>query len=83
MKVSYFAKTRELMGRDNDEVDFPAPVRTINDAIDYLTSMGEPYCIAFADKTKLRFALDNELSGADAGIANISELAIFPPVTGG
>lgn len=83
MKVSYFAKTRELIGRDNEDVDFPKNICNINEAIDYLSASGTPYNAAFADKTKLRFALDNELATADASIGNAEELAIFPPVTGG
>lgn len=83
MKISYFAKTREIIARDFDNIDLPASISSINDVIEYLTAKGEPYSIAFADRTLLRFALDNELATNDASIRNISELAIFPPVTGG
>lgn len=83
MKITYFAKTRELMGRDSDSIDFPTDIHTIDDAIQYLSAKGEPYSIAFAARDKLRFALDNELAQNDASVHNISELAIFPPVTGG
>lgn len=83
MKITYFAKTRELMGRDSDIFDFPTDIHTIDDVIEYLSAKGEPYSITFSAQDKLRFALDNELAKRDAIIANKSELAIFPPVTGG
>ena len=38
---------------------------------------------AFADRSKLRFALDQRMVKADAAVAGASEFAIFPPVTGG
>ncbi len=83
MKVTYFAKTRELIGRDSDSFDLPADIRSINDVIEYLSAMDEPYKNALANPEALRFALDNEMAKGDASIQNISELAIFPPVTGG
>ncbi len=83
MKITYFAKTRELMGRDSDSVDFPTDIHTIDDVIQYLSAKGAPYDVAFEERNSLRFALDNELAQNDASINNISELAIFPPVTGG
>ena len=83
MEVTYFAKTRDIMGRDSDNFVLPADIQSINDIIEYLSAKGEPYSIAFAARDKLRFALDNELAHQDAIIANKSELAIFPPVTGG
>ncbi len=83
MKISYFAKTREIIGRDYDIIHFPTDIRSINDVVKYLSAKGEPYSIAFANQDALRFALDNEMAKSDVSIENIQELAIFPPVTGG
>ncbi|MGL5837293.1 MAG: MoaD/ThiS family protein [Sphingorhabdus sp.] len=79
----YLAHVRETLGRDDEERDFPAEVQTIADALDWLAGQSSAYAEAFADRSKLRFALDRRLAKADASLAGISEFAIFPPVTGG
>ena len=48
-----------------------------------LVARGDGYALAFADRTSLRVALDQELSGFDAPLAGVREVAFFPPMTGG
>lgn len=81
MKISYFAKIREQLGRDEDIVIFPATVITVKHAVAHLGEIFETDI--FDDQLRLRFALDNEMALIDAPIIGKDELAIFPPVTGG
>lgn len=81
MKISYFAKIREQLGRDEDAIIFPDTIVTVKHAIAYLAKMFETDI--FDDHMRLRFALDNEMAAIDAPIMGKDELAIFPPVTGG
>ncbi len=83
MRLVYFAAVREALGMDGEERILPDTVRAIADAVDWLAGQGEPYAAAFADRSKLRFAIDQQLAREDASISNAQELAIFPPVTGG
>ena len=83
MKISYFAKIREMIGRDQDEIDVPSHALSVDDIVSYLITLDTIYAHAFADKSKLRFALDNELVGPQSPVEDADELAIFPPVTGG
>jgi sulfur-carrier protein len=83
MRVVYFAATREAIGNDGEDVDFPSSVLSVADALDYLAQQSERHAAAFADRGKLRFALDQQMVKADALLGQASELAIFPPVTGG
>jgi sulfur-carrier protein len=83
VKLVYFAKVREALGRDGEERDFPASVLTVADALDWLAAGSPAHAAAFAERTKLRFALDQQMVKANALIAGMSEFAIFPPVTGG
>ncbi|HEX4873300.1 MAG TPA: molybdopterin converting factor subunit 1 [Sphingorhabdus sp.] len=83
MKLVYFARVREALGRDAEDVDFPGKVQTVAEALDWLASQSPGHAEAFADRSKLRFALDQRLVKADAAISGASEFAIFPPVTGG
>ncbi len=81
MKISYFAKVREQLGRDEEHIIFPDTIKTVQQAVRYLRETND-YDI-FDDEARLRFALDNELARLDAPIEGKGELAIFPPVTGG
>jgi sulfur-carrier protein len=83
MKLAYFARVREALGCDGEEVDFPANVVTVGDALDWLDTLSIRHAEAFAERSKLRFALDQRMVKADATITGASEFAIFPPVTGG
>ncbi len=83
MKLVYFARVREALGRDDEEVDFPANLQSVADALDWLAKQSPRHAEAFADRTKLRFALDQRMVKADAALAGAREFAIFPPVTGG
>lgn len=83
MKLVYFARVREALGCDGEEMQFPESVRTVGDAIDWLVAQSPRHAEAFADRSKLRFALDQRMVKADAAVAGASEFAIFPPVTGG
>jgi sulfur-carrier protein len=83
VRLVYFAYVREAIGADAEQRDFPASVITIADCIDWLSAQEGNYASAFADRTRLRFALDQQMAKSDARLENAAELAIFPPVTGG
>lgn len=83
MKLVYFARVREALGCDGEDVEFPASVRTVGDAIDWLTAHSPRHGEAFSDRSKLRFALDQHMVKSDASVTGATEFAIFPPVTGG
>jgi len=77
MQVLYFAWVREALGKSEEQVDPPASVATVSDLLDWL---GHD---VFADRAKLRAAVDQQFVPLDAPIAGAREVAIFPPVTGG
>jgi sulfur-carrier protein len=83
LKLVYFARVREAIGRDTEERELPADVETIGECLVWLAGQGENYTTAFAEPFRLRFALDQQMVGQDTLLAGGSELAIFPPVTGG
>jgi sulfur-carrier protein len=82
MRLVYFAQVREAIGVDGEEREV-APDQTIGKLIDQLSQESAPYANAFANRAKLRFALDQQMARADTPIGDARELAIFPPVTGG
>ena len=83
MKVKYFAWVRERIGKAEETIDPPASVRTIDDLIGWLTTRGETYAYAFEKPKVIRAAIDHAHVRADAAIAGASEIAFFPPMTGG
>jgi molybdopterin synthase sulfur carrier subunit len=83
MKVLYFAWLRERIGFDSEQVDPPAEVATVGALIDWLAARGPGHARAFADRSVVRAAVNQEHAGPDAPIAPGDEIAFFPPVTGG
>ena len=82
MHIVYFAWVREAVGLNSERVDVEAGT-SVTTLIDRLAAQSERHAVAFSDHNKLRFALDQKMVRADALLDNATELAIFPPVTGG
>ncbi len=74
---------REAIGKDGERCDPPDSVTTIEDLIDWLAAKGDGYALAFADRDRLRAALDQRFVPLDTELGGAKELALFPPVTGG
>jgi molybdopterin synthase sulfur carrier subunit len=83
MRMVYFAWVRERIGTGEEEVSPSADVTSVADLIDWLAARGGGHAEAFADRARLRAAVDQSFVPLDAPIAGAKEIAIFPPVTGG
>jgi len=83
IEMLYFAWVRESVGRDGESIEPPAEVTTIADLLDWLAVSSEPHAQAFADRVRLRAAIDQRFVPLDTPITGAREIAIFPPVTGG
>lgn len=83
IELVYFAWVREAIGRNGETVEPPGHVDTVSALIDWLAARGNGYAEAFADRSRLRAAVDQAFAPLDYTIAEAREIAIFPPVTGG
>ena len=83
MKILYFAWVREKVGRAEEIRDLPESVRTVADLIAWLKAQGPEYENAFAQAKVIRAAIDRAHVKHDAALAGATEVAFFPPVTGG
>lgn len=83
MKLVYFAWVRERIGKESEIVDAPADVITIADLVGWLKTLGEEYQYAFENAAVVRAAIDRKHVKPNAAIAGASEIAFFPPMTGG
>ena len=83
MKLVYFAWVRERLGKAEERIDPPAGVATVGELMAWLARRDEQYAYAFANPKVIRAAIDRSHVRADASIAGASEIAFFPPMTGG
>ena len=81
MKILYFAWVRERIGLPSEELENRSG--TVRDLIEDLRAREERYAAAFEDLSALRVAVDQQLTDFDASIEGASEVAFFPPMTGG
>ena len=83
MKLLYFAWVRERLGKTEERIDPPAGVVTVGELMAWLAGRDEQYAHAFENAGVIRAAIDHRHVRSDAAIAGASEIAFFPPMTGG
>ncbi len=83
MKLVYFAWVRERIGKAEEELAPPQSIATVAELMKWLSGRGEEYAHAFENPKVIRTAIDRTHTRPDALIAGASEIAFFPPMTGG
>ena len=83
MKILYFAWVRQKAGVSEEDIDLPPEVKTLADLVIWLKARGPEFEAAFADIKSVRAAIDQTHASLDASIKDATEIAFFPPVTGG
>ncbi len=83
MKLLYFARFRQIIGKSGETLDLPPEVKTVSGLIDYLSARDAGCAAAFADRKIIRAAIDQNHVPLETSIAGAHEIALFPPVTGG
>ena len=81
LTVRYFASVREALGTGTESIETSAS--DLGALRDELIARGEPHASALARGRAVRMALDQIMSGEGAALREGSEVAFFPPVTGG
>ena len=83
MKVRYFAWMKRTVGMAEEEIDPPAEVRTVGDLVTWLRNRSGGHAEALAEGAAFGAAVDKRTATFDVSIAGASEVAFFPPFTGG
>ena len=84
MKIVYFAWFRERVGLDEETVELPAEVITIDNLLGWLKTRGENYEAMLQQPEIVRVAVDRKhISEGGTDITGANEIALFPPMTGG
>ena len=81
VKVKYFASVREAVGQGSETVETSAA--DLAALRRELIARGGAHAQALAPGKAVRIALDQVMSDDTALLAEGSEVAFFPPVTGG
>jgi len=83
VKIRYFAWVRERVGKPEEEITVPSEIGTVAELIAWLSKRGEEYAYAFERPCVIRAAIDRVHVKPQAAISGASEIAFFPPMTGG
>jgi sulfur-carrier protein len=83
LKLRYFAWVRERVGKPEEDVEVPDTVVTVGELMTWLASRGEEYAHAFENPKVIRAAIDRAHVKPQTVIGKASEIAFFPPMTGG
>jgi sulfur-carrier protein len=83
VKLLYFAWVREKTGKAEEQVELPAGIATVAELVEWLKQRGPEYAEAFQRREVIRAAIDRTHVRPAASIRGASEIAFFPPVTGG
>jgi molybdopterin synthase sulfur carrier subunit len=83
MKLRYFAWVRERIGKAEEDIEVPAGVGTVGELVAWLSTRGEEYAYAFENPKVIRAAIDRTHVRPDALLKGATEIAFFPPMTGG
>lgn len=81
VKVLYFAWIRERIGVSMETIESDATM--VSELIQELTTKGERYALVFRNTATICIAVDQELGDLNSDITRASEIAFFPPMTGG
>ena len=83
IKLFYFAKMREVLGIDREEIDVESDIKTLAELVAFLKLRGSQWQSIFDMSSSYRMAVNQELVEASHIINANDEVAFFPPITGG
>lgn len=81
--VHYFASVREALGREQDKLELPEGINTVDQLIAYLVDKNGSVWAESLNAKSLMIAVNHEVADRGASLAEGDEVAFFPPVTGG
>ena len=83
MKILYFAKIKEVIGKSEDSITIKEQT-TVKDIVEKLKLINESYKLAFQDLKNIKCSVNcNYIDSFQTKVTNNDEIAFFPPVTGG
>ncbi len=83
VRVLYFARLREVVGMETEEIEFPGDKANIAALLDVLRKRGGIWAKEAGVDSGNRLAVNQQLAGLITALQDGDEVAMFPPVTGG
>lgn len=83
IKILFFARLRDTLATPGEELELPSKIRRISDLRAYLASRGGKWAEQFDGSRIIRSSINFDLTTDDAELIDGSEVAFFPPITGG
>jgi sulfur-carrier protein len=80
IKVLYFAAVREIVGKDEEEIDLPPSVSNIGELSAHLVSV---HASLAGRMSSVRLARNETFATNDERIEDGDVIALIPPVAGG
>ncbi len=82
VKLKYFSRIREIIGKTSELVEIKST--NIQDLIEELQAMGEQYSVLKGRDFAVYSAVDQSIvTDVKTSIEGATEIAFFPPMTGG
>ena len=82
VRLKYFSRIRETIGKTSELVEIKS--KNIEELIEELQSMGEQYSVLLGRDFIVYSAVDqNMVTDVKTSIEGATEIAFFPPMTGG
>ena len=82
VRLKYFSRIREIIGKSSELVEIES--KNLRDLIEELQSMGEQYSVLKGENFAVYSAVDqNMVTDVKTSIEGATEIAFFPPMTGG
>ena len=83
LRVLYFAKLREQVGAEEEELTLPQGAAAVADVKALLRGRGGVWAAAFGEGNVVKCAVNRRLAKDASPLADGAEVAFFPPLTGG
>jgi molybdopterin synthase sulfur carrier subunit len=83
IKVLYFARFREKLGIDQEQIKLSSPSQTVAMLMQELSARGENWADIFNGAQSMLVAVNQEMVKPETELNDGDEVGFFPPVTGG
>jgi sulfur-carrier protein len=83
VNLRYFARLREALGCDAEELALPEGIADVGALLALLRTRGGAWEKELASGRPVRVAVNQDMADIASPVAAGDEVAIFPPVTGG
>ena len=83
VRILYFARLREALGKGEETLVLPEGVATVGELAGFLRQRGGEWETELGSGRAVRVAVNQDMADPDTTIRGGEEIAFFPPVTGG